>query len=198
MKKSKLPSPKSIKDAADRAEGKEPEQVLALGDDGKPISILKEKGRPSGYKKEYAKQAVHLCKLGATDIEIADFFQVSVATISNWKNAHKDFLEALKTGKSKSDERVERSLYHRAIGYSFDSEEIFNGKDGVVRVPIRKHIPPDTTAMIFWLKNRRKEQWRDRQQHELTGEDGKPIEINITDTDRAKALAVFMAKTMPK
>lgn len=178
MKSPKPPSTKSVKAAADRAEGKQPEEVLVYGDDGKPISTMKEMGRPPAYKKEYAKQATHLCKLGATDIEIADFFQVSVTTIANWKNAHKDFLDALKSGKSKSDERVVRSLYHRAIGYSFDSEEIFNGKDGVVRVPVRKHIPPDTTAMIFWLKNRRKGEWRDR--HEVTGEDGNPIKHAVT------------------
>jgi hypothetical protein len=177
MKKDRPLSEKAIKAAADRAEGKELEQVLALGDDGKPISTLKS-GRPSSYKKEYAKQAQKLCALGATDMEVADFFQVSVATISNWKNGHKDFLEALKSGKAKSDERVERSLYHRAIGYSFDSEEIFNNKGEIIRVPVRKHLPPDTTAMIFWLKNRRKEQWRDRYEH--TGEDGDPIKHAVT------------------
>ncbi len=137
--------------------------------------------RPTSYKPEYAKQAEKLCILGATDIEVADFFHVSVATISNWKNDHKKFLEALKSGKAKSDDRVERSLYHRAIGYSFDSEEIFNNKGTIIRVPIRKHVPPDTTAMIFWLKNRRKDKWRDR--HEYTGDDGAPIRLIIQNVD---------------
>lgn len=140
-------------------------------------------GRPSSYKPEYAKQAEKLCILGATDIEVADFFGISVATVSNWKNEHEDFLEALKSGKDKSDDRVERSLYHRAIGYTFDSVKIFNGKDGVVQVPFREHVPPDTTAMIFWLKNRRRDTWRDR--HEHTGADDGPINLIIQSADKA-------------
>lgn len=139
------------------------------------------RGRPSPYKPEHAQQAKKLCALGATDIEIADFFTVSVATISNWKNDHKDFLEALKSGKAQSDERVERSLYHKAIGYSFDSEEIFQHQGKIIRAAVRKHIPPDTTAMIFWLKNRRKDQWRDR--HEHTGADGGPFSVTIAHAD---------------
>lgn len=141
----------------------------------------RKRGRPSPYKPEHAKQAKKLCALGATDIEIADFFSVSVATISNWKNDHKDFLEALKSGKAQSDERVERSLYHKAIGYSFDSEEIFQHRGRIIRAAVRKHIPPDTTAMIFWLKNRRKDQWRDR--HEHTGADGGPFSVTIAHAD---------------
>jgi hypothetical protein len=139
------------------------------------------KGRPSGYKPEYAVQAEKLCALGATDLEVADFFGIAVATVSNWKNEHPDFLEALKSGKDKSDERVERSLYHRAIGYTFDAVKIFNGKSGVVQVPYREHVPPDTTACIFWLKNRRKAEWRDR--HEHTGADGGPINLIVQQSD---------------
>ena len=60
---------------------------------------------------------------------------------------------------------VERSLYSRAVGYSFNSEKIFCNKDGeVTRVPIVEHVPPDVTAQIFWLKNRKPADWRDVQQ----------------------------------
>lgn len=143
--------------------------------------MRRKRGQPTLYKPEYAKQAEKLCALGATDIEVADFFHVSLATVSNWKNDHKKFLDALKSGKAKSDDRVERSLYHRAIGYSFDSEEIFNNKGTIIRVPIRKHVPPDTTAMIFWLKNRRKDKWRDR--HEHVGDESAPIRLIIQSAD---------------
>ena len=62
---------------------------------------------------------------------------------------------------------VERSLYSRAVGYSFNSEKIFCNKDGeVTRVPIVEHVPPDVTAQIFWLKNRKPTEWRDVQQME--------------------------------
>jgi hypothetical protein len=72
---------------------------------------------------------------------------------------------SFRAAKEPADERVVRSLYHRAIGYSYDSEEIFviNGK--IKRVPVRKHVPPNVTAGIFWIKNRRPDLWRDR--HEI-------------------------------
>lgn len=128
-------------------------------------------GRPSNYKADYAKQAAKLCELGATDAEVADFFEVSLATITNWKAKHPDFVGALKSGKAVSDERVERSLYHRAVGYKHDAVKIFMpaGAKAPVYAPYVEHIPPDTTACIFWLKNRRPALWRDVQKHEIGG-----------------------------
>jgi hypothetical protein len=126
-------------------------------------------GRPTAYKPEYAEQARKLCILGATDVEIADFFGVAHPTVVKWKNKHPKFIEALKTGKAASDDRVERSLFHRAIGYSYDAEKVFppKGEDKKpVIVKYREHVPPDTTACIFWLKNRRHQQWRDVHKHE--------------------------------
>lgn len=123
-------------------------------------------GRPSSYKIEYAEQAAKLCKLGATVAELADFFNVSDRTIYGWQTAHPDFLQALKNGKEAADERVEQSLYHRACGYTYDSEKIFQVDGEPLRVQTRTHVPPDVTACIFWLKNRRREQWRDVKDHD--------------------------------
>lgn len=126
------------------------------------------RGRPTDFKPEYVQQAKKLCELGATDVEIADFFDVATSTVYLWKNKQQDFSEALKAGKAAADERVERSLYHRAVGYTFESEKVFQFQGMIVRTPTREHVPPDTTAMIFWLKNRRPEQWRDKTEHETT------------------------------
>lgn len=126
-------------------------------------------GRPSAFKPEYVQQAQALCKLGATDAELADFFGVSVRTIYSWQSRYNEFLQALKAGKDEADDRVERSLYHRAIGYEYDAVKIFNAQGEPLIVPYREKCPPDTTAAIFWLKNRRKEKWRDVQQHEHGG-----------------------------
>jgi hypothetical protein len=151
-------------------------------------------GRPSSYKPEFVHQAEALCKLGATDVELSDFFDVSINTIGNWKTQHADFLGALKAGKDIADDRVERSLYQRAIGYTYDAVKIFMpaSHNEPVYAPYREHAAPDTTACIFWLKNRRKVDWRDRQ--ELTGADGKDLIPQATDEDRVKALAVLLAK----
>ena len=73
-------------------------------------------GRPPTYKKEFAKQAEKLCELGATDMEIASFFGVTVRTVNRWKIDHPEFCHSLKVAKAVADERVQRSLFNRAIG----------------------------------------------------------------------------------
>jgi hypothetical protein len=120
------------------------------------------RGRPTRYKPGYAAQAAKLTKLGATDRELADFFEVTEATINNWKVQFPDFFESLTRGKEESDGRVEQSLYRRALGYSHDAVKIMMGKDGIERHRYVEHFPPDTTACIFWLKNRQPDQWRDK------------------------------------
>ena len=153
-------------------------------------------GRPPEYKTKYAKQVIKACEAGFTDREIADLLGVTEKTINQWKHTHQEFRLALRTGKEPANERVERSLYHRAIGYSFDAVKIFNGSDGPVMVPYTEHVPPDTNAGKFWLTNRRSERWRDKVDHEHGGPNGGPIMVGqVTDEDRAKALAVFLAKT---
>lgn len=139
--------------------------------------IAPKMGRPTLYKPEYAAQAEKLCLLGATDVELADFFGVSIRTIDGWKVQNEDFLRSLKAGKEEADNRVERSLFQRAIGYTHDAVKIFMpaGAEEAVVVPFREHVAPDTTACIFWLKNRRRAEWRDKVDHEMTGADGAPL-----------------------
>lgn len=125
--------------------------------------------RPSKFKEEFIPQAEKLCKLGATDVEVADFFDVDVRTLYRWKGENDAFCHALKAGKDVADERVERSLYARANGYEHEEVDIrvLNGE--IVQTPIRKFYPPDTTACIFWLKNRKSAEWRDKVEQEHSG-----------------------------
>lgn len=125
-------------------------------------------GRPSPYKKEFAKQAEKLCILGATENDLANFFEVVGSTIRKWAIEHPEFSAALKDGRGVADNRVERSLYHRAVGYSHEAVKIFlpRGSGEPIYAPYVEHVPPDTTACIFWLKNRRKDLWRDVHKHE--------------------------------
>lgn len=125
--------------------------------------------RPSKYKPEYAEQAAKLCKLGATDAVLADFFGVAVSTINLWKVQHPEFSESIKLPKAESDERVEQSLYMRAMGYEHDEVDIRVVAGELVTTPIRKFYPPDTTAAIFWLKNRKPAEWRDKVEQEHSG-----------------------------
>nr|WP_313470847.1 terminase [Stenotrophomonas geniculata] len=141
-------------------------------------------GRPSSYKAEFSKQAEKLCLLGATDQELADFFEVDVRTIYRWKGDYPEFCQALKAGKEEADTRVERSLYQQAIGYEQDEVKIFMpaGAEGPVYAPYRAKIAPNVTAAIFWLKNRRGDDWREKQHTELTGANGGPVGMVVSVT----------------
>lgn len=125
--------------------------------------------RPSKYQPEFAEQALKLCRLGATDKEIAEFFEVAESTINKWKLDHPPFSESLKRGKTLADAEVADRLFKRATGYSHPAVKIFNDGGAPMEVPYTEHYPPDTTAAIFWLKNRRPDVWRDKTQQEVSG-----------------------------
>lgn len=147
--------------------------------------------RPSKYKKEFIAQAEKLCKLGATDAEIADFFEVDVRTLYRWKGEHPEFCHALKSGKVEADDRVERSLFSRAIGYEHEETDIRVIDKAIVQTPIRKYYPPDTTAAIFWLKNRRPDEWRDKTTQELTDPEGKNPFASVLKAVNGSSLKVI-------
>ena len=99
---------------------------------------------------------------GATDREIAELLDISERTLYRWKHRHPEIGAALALGKAAADARVEQSLYRRATGYSFDAVKFHAVGGVVVETPYVEHVPPDTTAAIFWLKNRKREEWSDR------------------------------------
>ncbi len=117
-------------------------------------------GRPSKYDPAFAEQARKLCKLGAIDEQLGDWFGVTGRTIKNWRVVHADFADACKLGKEVADAEVQSSLYHRAVGYSVDTEKVLASNGRVFRVPFVEHYPPDVKACIIWLTNRRGAEWR--------------------------------------
>lgn len=125
-------------------------------------------GRPTRYKSEFAGLAYNYALLGATDVEMADFFGVTEKTFNNWKKAHKEFLQSLKAGKVQADAVVGNKLYQRACGYEHPEVKVFNHGGEIVTHEVVKHYPPDSTAAIFWLKNRSPKKWRDKQDVDLT------------------------------
>ncbi|HGY1166557.1 TPA: terminase [Citrobacter braakii] len=128
--------------------------------------------RPTKYQEAYAEQARKLCLLGYTDAELADFFEVSEATINNWKLEHPEFLESIKKGKAVADGDVASTLFNRAIGYTAKEKREEKTADGFKEVDAEKHVPGDVTAMIFWLKNRQKDKWREKHDVNHTSDDG--------------------------
>ncbi|MEY9375974.1 helix-turn-helix domain-containing protein [Rhizobium leguminosarum] len=136
-------------------------------------------GRPSSFQPEYVDQVERLCRTGAIDTDIAEFFNVAVSTVYEWKIAYPEFSEAIKRGKAKVDREVADKLIDRAMGAKFvvqkevklKSVSYLNGKkdseeERVEVVDLHMEAPPDTQALIFFLKNRRPDLYRDRQEVE--------------------------------
>ena len=131
-------------------------------------------GRPSPYLPDYARIARVMCRNAATDNELAEAFGVSTQTIRNWVARHEDFAEAVKVHKGEFDDRVERSLALRAVGYTYDAVKIFMpaGADKPVYAAYKEHVPPDPGAAKMWLHNRRPTEWREKSHIEHDVSDG--------------------------
>lgn len=128
-------------------------------------------GRPTLYKPEYPDLAYKFCLLGATNEELARSFDVHVDTIKEWLNVYPEFSASVKEGREIADANVANRLYKRAMGYEHQAVKIFaNPTTGAEQIiPYTEHYAPDTTACIFWLKNRQKGKWRDKTEQEVTG-----------------------------
>ncbi len=125
---------------------------------------MAKRGRPTKLKPEMVEQAFKLCLLGATNESLADFFEVTPQTVGNWLAERGDFFDAVKKGREEADANVGSRLYERAMGYTHPEEKIFCNGGEILRAQTLKHYPPDPTAAIFWLKNRRSDLWRDVKQ----------------------------------
>ncbi|WP_129582299.1 helix-turn-helix domain-containing protein [Miniphocaeibacter massiliensis] len=107
---------------------------------------------------------------GFTDEEIAKRIGIAVNTLYSWRKKYKKIDNALKKGKEYCDLHVESALYRKALGYDYEEvtrELKKNSETGEMEMVetkrVKKHVPPDRTAQIFWLKNRNPRNWKDRQ-----------------------------------
>jgi hypothetical protein len=107
---------------------------------------------------------------GLTDEQIARNMNISIATLYNWKKDYLEILEALKRGKEVVDIQVENALLKRALGYKYTERKVEHSADGDKVIVTEKEVIPDTTAQIFWLKNRRPDKWRDKQDVQVSGQ----------------------------
>jgi hypothetical protein len=116
-------------------------------------------GRPTLYNVRFIKIAEGMAQMGATSVEIAYRFGVTVKTLWEWSNSHEEFAKALNPGLEGSVRRARRGLLERAIGYTYPSEVIKVIDKRVVRVPIMEHVPPDVNAALTWLQKHCPEEW---------------------------------------
>lgn len=145
----------------------------------------------SKYRTEYAKMAYEvslLCK--ATDRDLARIFDVSPATIQNWKKDYPEFVAELERGKDVADSKVAVALIQRCLGYSHPDTHISNYKGDITVTEIVKHYPPDTAAIKFWLTNRQKEHWTETSRVENNTNVHVTREVNLKDipTDQLKLM----------
>ena len=126
-------------------------------------------GRNTDYKPEYDELVAKICRLGATSKECADVFNCCEKTIYNWRDKYPSFREAMDQAKREKDLEVVQALFQRAVGYEHDDVHISSYEGVITETKIKKHYPPDTKAIQFWLKNRQPDEWRDTTHHELKG-----------------------------
>ena len=137
-------------------------------------------GRPTKFPDKHLSAVKKLVLMGATDNDIAEAFDVTPQTVSNWKKQKPEFFESLMDWKLEADTRIEKSLFQRAEGYTHKETKVasVNGKI-TDQIDVDRHYPPDATSMIFWLKNRKPQQWRDRPEGSEE-KDSPPIDIHFS------------------
>ncbi len=130
---------------------------------------------------------------GLTDEQIAHNMGVAYSTLKNWKNDHMAILDALKKGKEVVDREVENALLKRALGYKYvettrESLPVYDkttgkiiGHELKITKEVTKEVQGDTTAQIFWLKNRKPAEWRDKQNIHVDGNINNPFEGLTTE-----------------
>lgn len=134
---------------------------------------------------------------GLTNLQIAHNMGITEKTLYEWANKFSEFSEALKKGKEVVDIEVENALYRKALGYNATIRKTFKVKETIYSDSGKKikeveklevgydevHVPADTTAQIFWLKNRKPDVWRDKVE---TNVDLKGIEDLTVLADKLK------------
>jgi transposase-like protein len=146
------------------------------------------------YQPAFADHARTMCRLGATDEELAEHFEVCVRTIYRWRNTHEAFAEAVVAGKEHADARVERALYSRAVGCTVERTKVFKsaGEDPVYAT-YQHHLPPDPNAALQWLRVSQPKKWGAQQSEEKGGS----ITAEMVEEVLARAREYRAANPMP-
>lgn len=141
--------------------------------------MKKKEDKRGGKSKEFIVQEnkeliLRLATSGSTIEEILKALGLSRASFYSYLKKDPELKHSIDRAKVKADAKVEDSLYKRATGYDIIEENIEYFPSGDTGKPVvksikrvKKHVPGDTTAQIFWLKNRQSHKWRDRQEHDV-------------------------------
>ena len=143
-------------------------KVVEVGNNNRSATPRREyNGQRPMFSVEVLDQVTELSMLGATNAQLALFFGRSAMTIDGWLRKYPEFIEARKRGGIIADMKASGSLFKRGNGFYYEEEEMKYVNKKWVTFMVKKYCIPDTTALIFWLKNRQRELWTDvhRVQH---------------------------------
>jgi hypothetical protein len=143
-------------------------------------------GRPSKINSINLEQLKKLYLANWTDKQVSDFFDINEETLNAWKKKYPKLSKSIKDWKIEADRVVERSLYERSKGYQHEEDKIFCENGKVTIVPTIHHYPPDPTSMIFWLKNRQPEKWREKTEIDLGLKENLMEKFNQLDVSQLK------------
>lgn len=132
---------------------------------------------------------------GLTNEQIAHNLGINPDTLYKYKKLYPEFSDALKRGKEVVDIEVENALLKKALGYRYieTTKELNNEGSLIITKEVTKEVSPDTTAQIFWLKNRKPKSWRDKQEIEHTGETNVNV-ITMTAEERQSRIEELKKK----
>lgn len=154
-----------------KAPKQEPEDEIVSGaKQSTPKKVVRRRGPDSQYAEHYLEEARELSMAGLTTSEIARELRVDRSTLYKWARLYPEFDVVMRGVPEAANERVVRSFYEQAVGYHYVEQQVIKVKNGdsesVEVVDVERYQPPNVTAGIFWLKNRRPHEWRDVKQIE--------------------------------
>ena len=131
-----------------------------------------------------------MAKLGLTQEKLALALDINIATLHIWMREYPKFRRSYEEGRDIYDNGVHLALQKRAMGYNYEEVKEFEGVDSLGRAyhyttKVNKHVPPETTAGIFWLKNRHPTEWRDVHRAEINSN----VNLNLNKTLKLELLS---------
>lgn len=157
------------------------------------LIIVGKRGRKSEFNEKLRDTFERLTREGKTLKQVAKIIGVSERTLNRWMGKHTELSRAVREARQVADELVEAALFSRALGYSHPETKVFIHEGCPVTERITKHYPPDTTAAMFWLRNRQPERWREKNESDVNVNN--TVQVNsLTDEELQARISAMLAK----
>lgn len=154
-------------------------------------------GRPTKYSKENLLAVEIMARHGYTNADMAEKLKINRDTFQEWINKYPEFSDTLTKAKESPDDMVEAALFRRATGMTLKTQKVLTVAQGsgqgseVEIVHYEETYAPDPTSMIFYLKNRRPDKWREKQDIEHSGG---ITTTSLTKEEREAEIELLLAK----